>query len=305
MSINKLILLNYTLSKQGCLMPPRIVTLIVIGFFIAVNASLFYSEILPRMQAGQPPAFSVDLADEAGNIHPAVNWKVIVRGEEFLKLSTGVFLVDGQEDEFLLWAEFLPAKEPNKQTESFGLNKMKSEFRIHRDGDLLGLTARLEIKSFRNLEFPLTLTIMGEISKGMFFPVVSTESKLGERIFNLEPMPVPISGAIFQPFQPVHRVLGLYPGRTWKQPFFDPLSMALSSGISQGSMDQGIGTIVAQVRNETAYMTWLGKNVPCYIVDYIGHDLESTVWVGIQNGTVLRQKIKLAESMEWDLIRIN
>ena len=67
-------------------MPPRMISMIIIGFFLVVNFSLFYSEILPRIRSGLPPSFNIDLADEAGNLRPVVNWKVVVKGEEFLKL---------------------------------------------------------------------------------------------------------------------------------------------------------------------------------------------------------------------------
>jgi len=118
-------------------------------------------------------------------------------------------------------------------------------------------------------------------------------------------MEVPVSGAVFQPFLPVHRILGLYPGRTWKQPFFDPLSMAFSAGPTQGGLDQGTGSVIATVRNQPVDVMWGGKKIPCLVIDYNGSDLESTVWVGLQNGMVIRQKNRLSESMEWDLIRLN
>lgn len=87
-------------------MPPRLISVMIVMLFIVANTSLFYTEILPRIRSGLPPSFNVDLADEAGNLRPVVNWKVLVRGEEFLKLRTGVTLVDNQEDEFWLWAEY-------------------------------------------------------------------------------------------------------------------------------------------------------------------------------------------------------
>lgn len=288
-------------------MPPRLLSVMIVMLFVAVNSSLFYVEILPRIRSGQPPSFNVDLADEAGNLRPVVNWKVIVRGEEFLKLRTGVTLVDGEEDEFWLWAEYSqPTNTVLKPARDFlNLKLMRNEFRVHRDGDMLGLQAKVQIESLSGVDFPLTLEISGNVSNGLLSPVVKAESSLGERAFKLEQMDVPASGAVFQPFLPVNRILGLYPGRTWKQPFFDPLSMAFSAGVAQGGMDQGTGSVIAKVRNETVDVVWGGKKIPCLVIDYTGSDLESTVWVGVQNGMVVRQKNRLSESMEWDLIRLN
>lgn len=288
-------------------MPPRLISVIIVMLFIVVNTSLFYTEILPRIRSGLPPSFNVDLADEAGNLRPVVNWKVLVRGEEFLKLRTGVTLVDNQEDEFWLWAEYSqPTNVGLKPARDFlGLKLMRNEFRVHRDGDMLGLQAKVQIESLRGVDFPLTLEISGEVSNGLLRPEVKVDSRLGERTFKLEPMDVPVSGAVFQPFLPVHRILGLYPGRTWKQPFFDPLSLAFSSGVAQGGLDQGTGSVIAKVRNDIVDVMWGGKKIPCIIIDYTGSDLESTVWVGVQNGMVIRQKNRLSESMEWDLIRLN
>ncbi|MSR48870.1 MAG: hypothetical protein EXS07_02375 [Gemmataceae bacterium] len=288
-------------------MPPRLISVMIVMLFIVVNTSLFYTEILPRIRSGLPPSFNVDLADEAGNLRPVVNWKVLVRGEEFLKLRTGVTLVDNQEDEFWLWAEYSqPTNAGLKPARDFlGLKLMRNEFRVHRDGDMLGLQAKVQIESLRGVDFPLTLEISGEVSNGLLRPEVKVDSRLGERTFKLEPMDVPVSGAVFQPFLPVHRILGLYPGRTWKQPFFDPLSLAFSSGVAQGGLDQGTGSVIAKVRNDIVDVMWGGKKIPCIIIDYTGSDLESTVWVGVQNGMVIRQKNRLSESMEWDLIRLN
>ncbi len=288
-------------------MPPRLISVIIVMLFVVVNTSLFYAEILPRIRSGLPPSFNVDLADEAGNLRPVVNWKVLVRGEEFLKLRTGVTLVDNQEDEFWLWAEYSqPTNAGLKPARDFlGLKLMRNEFRVHRDGDMLGLQAKVQIESLRGVDFPLTLDISGEVSNGLLRPEVKVDSSLGERTFKLEAMDVPVSGAVFQPFLPVHRILGLYPGRTWKQPFFDPLSLAFSSGVAQGGLDQGTGSVIAKVRNDIVDVMWGGKKIPCIIIDYTGSDLESTVWVGVQNGMVIRQKNRLSESMEWDLIRLN
>lgn len=288
-------------------MPPRLISVMIVMLFIVVNTSLFYAEILPRIRSWQPPSFNVDLADQAGNLRPVVNWKVLVRGEEFLKLRTGVTLVDNQEDEFWLWAEY--SQPPNaglKPSRDFlGLKLMRNEFRVHRDGDMLGLQAKMQIESLRGVDFPLTLEISGDVSNGLLSPEVKVDSRLGERTFKLEPMEVPVSGSVFQPFLPVHRILGLYLGRTWKQPFFDPLSIAFSAGVSQGGLDQGTGSVIAKVRNDIVDVMWGGKKIPCFVIDYNGNDLESTIWVGMQNGMVIRQKNRLSESMEWDLIRLN
>jgi len=279
----------------------------IVMLFIVVNTSLFYAEILPRIRSGQPPSFYVDLADEAGNLRPVVNWKVIVRGEDFLKLRTGVTLVDGEEDEFWLWAEYTQPTNPGmKPARDFlNLKLMRNEIRVHRDGDMLGLQTKVQIESLRGVDFPLMLEISGNVTRGLLSPVVKAQTSLGERTFKLDSMDVPVSGAVFQPFLPVNRILGLYPRRTWKQPFFDPLSMAFSAGVAQGGMDQGTGSVIAKVRSETVDVMWGGKKIPCLIIDYTGSDLESTVWVGVQNGMVIRQKNRLSESMEWDLIRLN
>jgi hypothetical protein len=63
--------------------------------------------------------------------------------------------------------------------------------------------------------------------------------------------------------------------------------------------------VIATVRNQPVDVMWGGKKIPCLVIDYNGSDLESTVWVGAQNGMVIRQKNRLSESMEWDLFRLN
>ncbi len=79
--------------------------------------------------------------------------RCLVRGEEFLKLRTGVTLVDNQEDEFWLWAEYSqPTNAGLKPARDFlGLKLMRNEFRVHRDGDMLGLQAKVQIESLRGV----------------------------------------------------------------------------------------------------------------------------------------------------------
>lgn len=286
-------------------MPPWFACVAIVLFCLGMNGFLFIHEVWPRISPGQPPLFTIDLADEAGNVRPSVVWKVYVNGAESFQLRTGIDLIGDQEDEFVLWAEYRPVKIGTVKKDTFGIRLIRGEFKVLRDGDLLSAGARVHLDSFRGVEFPFTLRMEGEIAKGLFEPWVSTETPQGERKVKLDPMVAPANGVVFQPFQPVHRMLRLYPGRTWKQPFFDPLAITLSSTLTGGAGENGLGTVVARVRGATEGMQWSGKPVDCHVIDYSAPDLEASVWVGVRNGAVLRQKLIFADGMEWDILRTN
>lgn len=286
-------------------MPPFRVSLVILLSWICANAFLFYAEVLPRWRAGQPPLFTIDLADEAGNVRPYVQWKVLVRNEEFLKLTTGIDLVEGKEDEFILWADYKPPN-PLKQKKDFlWLKHLRSEFKVHRDGDLLAAYARVSIESFRGVQIPLTMEMDGEIKNRLFHPVLTTDTLAGQKTIPLSPMQVPVNGGMFQPFHPVHRIMGLFPGRTWVQPSFDPLAMALSTSLAGLDGQEPVGTVLAKVRAGLESVNWKGKSFACQVIEFNGHEMEALVWVDVVHGAVLRQKVKFSGAFEWELVRID
>lgn len=286
-------------------MPPWYASCLIVSSCLMVNSLLFLQEVWPRLSPGQPPPFTIDLADEAGNVRPAVVWNVKVNGKNVFQLRSGVDLVGNQEDEFVLWAEYRPLNIQEAKKDLLGIRLLKGEYKVLRDGDLVSAAATIKVESLKGVDFPFQFKIEGEVKSGLFTPKVSLESPQGEREFGLEAISAPPGGGVFQPFQPVHRILGLFPGRTWKQPFFDPLSLAMSSVLTGGTGQNGVGSVVARVLDGTEEMKWFGKPMPCHVVEYSSSDLDAKLWVGSRNGMVVRQKLTFADGMEWDITRSN
>src|SRR5262245_28295126 len=63
-------------------MPPRWLTLGIIGFWLATTAWMLWREVMPRWRAGEPPPYTLDLVDEISDAdRPAyVHWTVLEKG---------------------------------------------------------------------------------------------------------------------------------------------------------------------------------------------------------------------------------
>src|ERR1700687_1039638 len=69
------------LYSRPNLMPPRWVIVGIVAFWLVMTGWLFFRELWPRLQPGQPPPFRIDLADEAQNNIP-IRWSIIKDGED-------------------------------------------------------------------------------------------------------------------------------------------------------------------------------------------------------------------------------
>src|SRR2546428_9143554 len=57
-------------------MPARSLVLAITLFWIATTGWLFHRELWPRLRPGQPPPYTIDLADEAVRKGPKIPWSV-------------------------------------------------------------------------------------------------------------------------------------------------------------------------------------------------------------------------------------
>src|SRR5437016_2889362 len=60
-------------------MPPRLVTVAILLFWLATTSRLAYLEVLPRFQTGEPPPFTIDLTAEVSA--QQVRWTVLQEGK--------------------------------------------------------------------------------------------------------------------------------------------------------------------------------------------------------------------------------
>ena len=56
-------------------MPSRLITLVIVAFWLGVNGWYLYSEFAPRFVTGAPPPFVIDVVDEASRL--PLHWEVL------------------------------------------------------------------------------------------------------------------------------------------------------------------------------------------------------------------------------------
>jgi hypothetical protein len=235
-------------------MPPRFVILAIIAFWLATTAWLIYRDVLPPLQSGDPPPYSIDLADEVSA--QTISWRVLRTGEEIGTVRT---VVRRQPDRtFALEGDFRPLKA--LEILVIDIKQLRSRYTVTRGGDLRTLATQLQIVAGGKA---IEVVVDGKVDNGMFTPLIRVEGTDVTRfpLLNLRPVPVGGNGNVLNPMHPLNRLRGLRAGQHWVQPVFDPLLLALSSRISQLPLRQ----LSAEVMPGT--LTWNGAEVLCWKIN--------------------------------------
>jgi hypothetical protein len=269
-------------------MPSRFVILTIVAFWLATSSWLFYKDLLPRLETGEPPPFTIDLADEAQidryDSHSGL-WTVSKNGKREGKAETGV--------------KYLPKEDLFKITGVIKLGfgeHMKGDaqqiitthFLVTRDGELKAIEGEIQLTI---LEMPYKGEIKGPVENRVFRPHINLWSPLLEISRDLDPVTLSARGSVINPLQPMNRVLGLRKGQHWQIPMIDPLADALSLIIQRKSSEPRF--LIARVQTETANLDWQRKQVPCLVVEYTGDDMTARTFVREADGLVLRQEVTL------------
>jgi hypothetical protein len=61
-------------------MPPRTLTLAIVGFWLAMAGLFFWHELWPRLEPSEPLLYPVDIVDEAGYQNEVTSWEVTKNG---------------------------------------------------------------------------------------------------------------------------------------------------------------------------------------------------------------------------------
>ena len=69
-------------------MPSRFFTGFILLFWAITSGWFFYAEFWPRLRGGDPPPFTIDLADEARKLSPSIEWQIIRGGEKIGPVTT-------------------------------------------------------------------------------------------------------------------------------------------------------------------------------------------------------------------------
>lgn len=277
-------------------MPSRYLSLAIVAFWLATMGWLVNRDIAPSLRPGQPPPYSIDLADEAQVHAPRIRWAILrVRDGKEAKIGRA-----------RTWVSYRPADdtfELHSETDDLSLGglllavsvpHMKSMYRVQPDGTLREMTAKLDAKvraALSNLDIKAELA--GEVRSGQFFAHGFLEAAgWGRHELDLQPVPVSANGSVLNPLHPVNRIAGLQPGQQWRMPLVDPLADAVRAQMGDlPGIKSGPKFLNATVLDKLQSLTFEARPVDCLVIEYRGDDeLAAKTWVRQSDGLVLRQE---------------
>jgi len=296
-------------------MPPRGVIIGILAFWACMTGWLFFRELWPRLQTGQPPPYRIDLADEAQNNIP-VRWSIFKDSEDPRGyIRTWVNFRDRDKDpnhkvskegewefeladEFKLWTV-------KKETEGQPDFIVKSTYRVTREGELREFDSIIALKvpsgmkispgpeESENARHVEILHLTGEVHDNVCSAHIKVPpdvkkwvplAALLER--EMEPVAMPKRASILNTLAPVNKLAKVRKGQHWRIPMFDPLTIFWNKSPRMQYLD-------AQVLEKTVWVKWGTRKdpAPCLIIEYQGDDISGHTWIQEEDGLVVRQEI--------------
>jgi hypothetical protein len=272
-------------------MPPRWLSLLIVGFWATTTGWLLWHDLAPRFRSGEPPPYVIDLVEEVrdeAKYRQRVNWQVFLNDREVFQAKTWVELADA-DNAYELVAELKPKYGRSDLAVTVGplhVRRLVTRSRVTREGDLLALRFETEARVEKLAWLPagpmdVVMFLTGEIHDDQFFPHFRVQSSFGDNQKDLQPIKLPPHGAVLVPLHPVNRIQGLRPNQTWHIPLVDPFASMLTGG----------GALDARVLPEAQMLTYNRRDVPCWVIQYEGEGSSARTWVRQDNGLVLRQEV--------------
>ena len=218
-------------------MPPRIFTLVIVAFWLAMAALFSVTEIWPRLSPAEPLMFPVDVVDEAGQSRDLVNYYVSKNG--VLNYRADVELSyhpedDSFESECQLEKSFFDVKEAKRDQGPALLPqvhevKMTSVYRLTRDAEMRRIDVRtkyvLAVGNDDENAYKVEAHITGTPQARQFvphlkltFPDLKPDAQIGPftpRDFQQDADPVAVlpRGTVLNPLHPPRRFTDLAEGQ--------------------------------------------------------------------------------------------
>jgi hypothetical protein len=289
------------IKKQQLLMPPRFFVLVIILFWLAATGWLFYRDLWPHLRSGQPPPYTIDLADEALQRTPKISWGIFRKDEKIGVVQTWLTYRES-DDTFELYSQAAKLDWGHIGLFSVGIRDLFGMYRVTRDGQLRELLAEATIIGqgigpLQALEIKVRAHVEGEVQNERFLPQGSVDFNGTTIALPLEPVEVSSRGGVLNPLHPISRVRGLRPGQHWQMPLVNPLNDSLMALLKKDpgaefllQRHAGVRILQAEVLPEAKLLRWKGDDVPCLVIEYHGDDLTARTWVREDNGLVLRQE---------------
>jgi hypothetical protein len=271
-------------------MPNRFLVAIIILFWVGANGWLVYRDIVPWLGPGEPPPFTIDLAEEALAHSSDIRWRIVKEGKEKGHATTSVRYRSKDDTyelrcEFKLWSgERGPGTDPDQL--------IRSMYRVTREGELREIRAGVSVVI---KPAAVSIDISGVVKDRKLYPRVEIRPAGLEPIEQeLAPVEVSSRGNVLNPMQPVNRITGLRKGQKWRMPLVDPLADVAQAYNPLGHGKKAlVGQLEAEVLRETHTLLW-GANqeqVPCLVIEYRGDDTSARTWVRESDFTVLQQEV--------------
>jgi hypothetical protein len=190
--------------------------------------------------------------------------------------------------------------------------EVRSMYRVTREGELREVDAHVE------LGFPAAaLTFTGEFGGPVQDDTFQPEARImvsGEtQKIEFDSVPLSGRGSLLNPLQPVNRLTGLRPGRTWQIPLFNPLQILTAARIEgKNTRDPAMVTVLtvlallksnanvgqlkrltATVLDGTQSLFWDDHEETCVVIEYRDGDRSAHTWVRKKDGTVLQQEFDM------------
>lgn len=292
-------------------MPPRIVSATIVLVWVAAIAWLIRTDYLPRWFADGAPPFAIELADEA--VPQVAYWSLNRNGKEIGRQQTTIAYQADDTFEMTTAMSNVKLKIPLPLTSmEVQIPSLKTVMRLTRKGDLIRFRSVGSIKTsgaIGNLEFAAEMEGLVEGDE------LACKAGIGfELPVPMEPLePVKLSSRqVLSPMQPVVRIRGLQPGRTWTISEVDPLGQAIAQASKQflkkalgnsfpkGGLPFGLGgevtdskpkTLLAQVLEDTEMLPDGAGESACHVIRYSdGNVVVGQTWVRVSDGRVMQQQ---------------
>lgn len=275
-------------------MPSRRVVALIVLFWFAVTGFVVYRDVWPILYASGPPPIAIDLADEAAQTIP-IRWQIYRGDQKVGRLLTLTKYVD-TDDTFRFTNEY-----KHLRLESSGIVVVVPELttiiRVSREGDLREQSAegKLELH-LGGVKFDATAKVTGTVVDGRLVANCDVQSPIGNLKKTLEPVAIP-QGQPLNPLQPVSRIRGIRPGRTWVVEESDPLGEAIGALIREKLGQYGLklpeqkrGPLIGSVLSEAQMLNWHDQSMLCWVIEYRRDEVEARTWVRVSDGKVLKQE---------------
>jgi hypothetical protein len=271
-------------------MPLRHHVAAIVLFWVGMTGWMLYRDVWPWLGPGEPPPFSIDLADEVQAVD--TRWKVIKDDKEKGYAHTNV-RYNGRDDTYELNGEFKlwSAGRSGIHAASLADQVINSMYRVNRQGELRGMEASVKVTV---LKTEVEVVVKGRVEERKFLSHIEVKG-LNYRE-DLPPVDVSTRGSVLNPLQPLNRLPGLRKGQRWRMPLVDPLADALAAHplakTFQGKTPD-LRSLDARVLPQVQMLEWghKGAEVPCLVVEYSGGDVSARTWVRETDGLVLQQEV--------------